>query len=76
MILLQTRPCQNSPWRNVHAFDSVNPAQIETVKRSRLIARLWDPAQTRILAQSLPARSIPIRGLKPADVELAIATFG
>lgn len=74
MIYLQTR--RDDAWQNVYGFADVNPAQIDTVRRSRLEARLWDRARNRVIAESLPAKQIPIQGLKPADVELALTTFG
>lgn len=74
MIYLQTR--REAAWQNVHSFTKVNPSQIDTVRRSNLQARLWDRARDRVIVESLPAKGIPIQGLKPADVELALATFG
>jgi hypothetical protein len=74
MIILQTRT--GDAWRNIHTFETVIPAQIDLVRRSKLVARLWDKAEARVLAESLPAKGIPVEGLKPADLEQALTTFG
>jgi hypothetical protein len=76
MIYLQTRKHADEPWRNVHGFARVTPAQIDVVRRAKFPARLHDCSADEFLAHSLPALGIPVDRLKPEDFEAALKAFG